>query len=307
MIERILLPLDGSSFAERALPYALRLASATGARLILMHAVVPPAIPRAPSFDVEQFAQRLRDEQVRVPFASSQGIAIDSITHDIFADQVAEGICEAIREQGADLMVMATHAHGALGRWLHGGVADQLLAQSPVPVVLIPPSCDRVWLDDSPLRILVPLDGSRFAEEMLEPVAQLATTMNAALLLVGASGPLESAYADGIPSIRTGFGAALHETHDYLDQVAAGLRAAGQTVMVDAEVGRPRAIIESIGRRRHVDLIAMATHWRTGVSRLALGSVASDLLHDSTVPLFLWRPAGARHAEEPTSVSTTAR
>jgi nucleotide-binding universal stress UspA family protein len=124
---------------------------------------------------------------------------------------------------------------------------------------------------------------------------------------VGASGPLASAYADGIPSIRTGFGAALHEAHEYLDQVAARLRAGGQTVTVDAEVGRPRAVIESIGRRRHVDLIAMATHGRTGLARVALGSVAADLLHDSAVPLLLWRPAAARHGEEPASRSAIAR
>jgi nucleotide-binding universal stress UspA family protein len=305
MIEKILLPLDGSPFAERALPYALRLASATGARLMLMHATVPPVIPRGPSFDVAAFARQLREGQKLVPFTSSRGIAIDGITHDIFEGQEAEGIGEAVREQAADLIVMATHAHDGLGRWLHGGVADQLIAQSPVPIVLVPPTCDHVWPGDGALRILVPLDGSRFAEEILEPVGQLAASMNASLLLVGASGPLDSGFADGVPSIRTGFGAALHETHAYLDQVAARLRATGQTVTVDAEVGRPRAIIESIGQRRHVDLIAMATHGRTGVARMALGSVAADLLHDSSVPLLLWRPASVRHAEEPAPMSTT--
>src|SRR5690242_13125459 len=74
MIERILLPLDGSPLAEHALPYALRLASATGARLILMHAAVPPVTPSAPRFDVEAFARQLRGGQVVVPFTSSQGI-----------------------------------------------------------------------------------------------------------------------------------------------------------------------------------------------------------------------------------------
>jgi nucleotide-binding universal stress UspA family protein len=272
-----------------------------------MHATVPPVIPRAPSFDVAALARQLRTGQKLVPFSSTLGIAIDGITHDIFDDQEAEGIGEAVREQGADLVVMATHAHGGLGRWLHGGVADQLLAQSPVPIVLVPPACDHVWPGDGALRILVPLDGSRFAEEILEPVGQLATAMNASLLLVAASGPLDSAFADGIPSIRAGFGAALHETREYLDRVAARLRAAGQRVMVDAEVGRPRAIIESIGERRHADLVAMVTHGRTGVARMALGSVAADLLHDSAVPLLLWRPAAARHAEEPAAMATTAR
>ena len=57
MVERILLPLDGSPFGERALPYALRLASATGARLILMHGHSPLAITKEPDFDVQAFAE----------------------------------------------------------------------------------------------------------------------------------------------------------------------------------------------------------------------------------------------------------
>jgi len=307
MIAKILVPLDGSPLADRALPYAVRLASATGARLILMHGAVPPVIPKAPDFDVRVFAQRLRTGQILVPFTNASEIEIDAVAHDIFDDKVAEGICETIVETGAGLVMMSTHAHTGLGRWIHGGVADQLLCQSPVPVVLIPPTCAQVWPDDCSLRILVPLDGSRFAGEILEPVATLAATLKAELLLVGASGPLEQGYADGIGSIRSGFGAALRETRDYLDEVAARLRATGQSVTVDAEVGRPRAIIESISRRRHVDLIAMATHGRTGVARVALGSVASDLLHGTTVPLLLWRPAELRHAEQPAPLSTSAR
>jgi nucleotide-binding universal stress UspA family protein len=307
MIEKILLPLDGSALAERALPYALRLASATKARLVLMHATVPWVIPRSPGFDVDAFARRLRTGQVIVPFTSSQGVEIDAVTHDIFVDKVAEGICQTIVEQAADLVVMATRSHGGLGRWLHGGVANQVLKLSPVPVVLVPPTCDQVWPDDGSLRILIPLDGSRFAEEILEPVGNLAATLKAELILVGASGPLESAYVHGVRTVGSGFGAALHATYEYLDDVATRLRAMGRTVVVDAEVGRPDVIIDSVSRTLHVDLIALATHGRTGVAHLAFGSVASDLLHASTVPLFLWRPAAQRHVIEAASLSTAAR
>ena len=307
MIETILLPLDGSALGERALPYALRLAMNTKARLVLMHATVPPVIPRSPSFDVESFARRLREGQVIVPFTSSKEVQIDAVNHDIFADRVAEGICQATVEQAADLVIMATRAHGGLGRWLHGGVADQVLNQSPVPVMLVPPTCNCTWPEYGPMEILVPLDGSRFAEEILEPVGNLAAALKAELVLVGASGPLEAAYAHRIRTVGSGFGAAIHETYEYLDDVAARLRAMGQTVVVDAEVGRPGVVIDSISKTRHVDLIAMASHGRTGVARLAIGSVAADLLHTSTVPLFLWRPATQRHAVEPVPLATAVR
>lgn len=298
MIERILLPLDGSPFGERALPYALRVASATGARLILMHGYAPLVITKEPDFDVQAFAGRLRDGRAVVPYTATAGIEIEAVTHDIYADKVAEGICETIVDQGAELVVMSTHGHGGLGRWLYGGVADQVIRQSPVPIVLVPVTCDHVW-EDAALRILVPLDGSAFAEEVLEPVTKLASGLKAELLLVGAAGPIEYGYADGVPFTRSGFDAALRETNEYLEGVAARLRSEGQTVTVDAETGRAGTVITNIARRRHVDLIAMSTHGRSGMARAALGSVAGELLQRSTVPLLLWRPAALRHATLP--------
>src|SRR5688572_8786696 len=306
MVERILLPLDGSPFGERALPYALRLASATGARLILMHGHAPLVITKEPDFDVQAFAGRLRDGHVVVPYTATAGIEIEAVTHDVYMDKVAEGICETIVEQGADLVVMSTHGYGGLGRWLYGSVADQVIRQSSVPIVLVPITCDHVWEDAAALRILVPLDGSAFAEEVLDPAGKLASALKAELLLVGAAGPLEYGYADGVPFERSGFDAALRETHDYLEQVAARLRAEGRTVTVDAETGRAGTVIDGIARRRHVDLIAMATHGRSGMARAALGSVATELLHRSTVPLVLWRPVALLHAAELTAVSASA-
>lgn len=306
MIERILLPLDGSQLAERALPYAVRLAATMGARLMLMHGEAPPVIPKAPSFSVEAFAKRLKAGQTAAPASALKGIEIEAITHDIFEGRVAEGICQAITEQQADLLVMSTHGHGGIGRLLFGSVAEQVLGASPAPVVLVSAAAERVWPADGPLRILIPLDGSRFAEEVLEPVSTLATSMPAELVLLGASGPLEYGYAESAAAVRTGFDAALREARTYLDGVAARLQAAGLTVSVEAEAGRPSAVIEGVTQRRHIDLIAMATHGRSGLARVALGSVAGDVLQHSAVPMLMWRPAALRHATRVASGTASA-
>ena len=306
MIERILLPLDGSQLAERALPYAVRLAAMTGARLILMHAAVPSVIPKAPSFSVEAFARKLKAGETAMPASALEGIEIEAVTHDIFAGREFEGICQTITEQQADLLVMSTHGHGGIGRLIFGSVAEQVLGASPVPVVMVTASCERAWSADAPLRILIPLDGSQFAEEVLEPVSNLATALKAELVLLGASGPLEYGYAESAMAVRTGFDAALREARTYLEGVAARMQAAGHTVVVEAEAGRPSAVIEGVTQRRHIDLIAMATHGRSGLARVALGSVAGDVLQQSTVPLLLWRPAGLRHATGIATGSTSA-
>jgi nucleotide-binding universal stress UspA family protein len=303
MIERILLPLDGSPLSERALPYAVSLASATAARLILMHAAVPPTIPKALPFDVETFARQVRAGQTTVPATALTGIEIDAVTHDIFPDKVAEGISQTVAEQRADLVVMSTHGHSGLGRMLYGSVADQVLCESPVPVVLVPATCENVWPETGPHRILVSLDGSRFAEEVLEPVGTLAAAMQAELVLVGATGPLEHSFAESPAGTQAGFDAAIRETREYLEGVASRLRAAGLTVSVEAETGRAGPVIDGITRRRHVHLIAMATHGRSGIARMTLGSVASEVLQRTTVPLFLWRPTGVRHAPDRAATS----
>jgi nucleotide-binding universal stress UspA family protein len=296
MVERILIPLDGSALAERALPYAVGLASTLSAKLILMHGMVPPTIPRAPSFDVGLFARQLRAGKTAMPAAAVAGLDIDAVTQDIFAEKVAEGIREAIVDQRADLVVMSTHGYGGLGRMLFGSVADQVLCESPVPVVLIPTASEHTWPDSGSLRILVSLDGSRFAEEVLEPVTQLATALQAELVLIAATGPLEHSFAESAAATHAGFDSALRETREYLDGVAAQLRTSGLSVTVDAETGRAGVVIDGVTRRRHIDMVAMATHGRSGLARMALGSVATEVLQHSTVPVLLWRPAAVRHA-----------
>jgi nucleotide-binding universal stress UspA family protein len=303
MIARILLPLDGSPLAERALPYGLRLASVLGAKLLLMHGQLPEPTATEPAFDLDGFAAQLRDGRI-LPTASVEGVEIETIIREIRAGRVAESICEAISSRVADLVVMSTHGHSGLGRWLYGSVAEQVLSQSPVPVVLISATADHTWTMDAPFRILVPLDGSRFGEEVLGKLDDVALPMKAELVLVGAAGPLESAYSAAAPTVRAGFDTALQETQAYLESVAGPLRERGYTVAVDAEIGRPGPIVEGVMRRRHIDLIAMATHGRTGIARLALGSVATEMLQRSTVPLLLWRPAALR--EMPVRTLTTS-
>lgn len=301
MIERILVPLDGSALAERALPFAVRLAAATGARLLLMHGAEPVATLHQPPLDIETFARRLRESEAIGALTATRRIEIEAVGRKIPIDTAAEAICQAAADQQADLIVMSTHGRGGLGRWLYGSVADQVLRRAPAPVLLISATCDHEWPAHGPLRILVPLDGSKLSEAVLGPVGELAATLPAELILVGATGPLEYGYADGVPFTRTGLEGALEEVRAYLGGVAERLRADGHAVEVVAEVGRPGPVIEVAAREQKADLIAMATHGRGGIARLALGSVATETLQRAGVPLLVTRPVGVRQPAEATS------
>jgi nucleotide-binding universal stress UspA family protein len=288
MFKRILVPLDGSLLAERALPYALRLASASSAGLILVHVLDPG---KAPDFEVYAFVRALR-ESGRVPARTSpQAIEISALAREAYPETVADEICATGESYGADIIVMSTHGRGGLGRWLYGSTADQVLRTAHVPILLITATCDHVWTDGGALRVLVPLDGSEMAEAVLDPVGDLAAALQAELILVGATGPLDYAYADGIAFARPGLEAELEKVQVYLEVVAERLRADGRSVEIAAEIGRAGPVIDAAARERKADLIAMTTHGRSGLARLTLGSVATETLQRTTVPLLLTRPA----------------
>jgi nucleotide-binding universal stress UspA family protein len=191
---------------------------------------------------------------------------------------------------------MATHGRSGLGRWVYGSVAEAVLRQAPVPLLLV-----RAWqpattatFDPRPC-LLVPLDGSRYAETALPAASRLARQLAGALLLVravpvaGAGTALDWALA---PDLAIETAALARAATDYLDRIADRLRRTG--VMVDylARSGEPAAVIEAVGQERAAALIVMTTHGRTGLQRLALGSVADAVLRQQDRPLLLVRPPG---------------
>lgn len=82
------------------------------------------------------------------------------------------------RRTQADLIAMVTDRWADLDRWLNGSVVDWVLRHVSLPVFLVPSDCEQHWASDHPLRVLVPLDGSAFAEEVLEPASYNSSTRN---------------------------------------------------------------------------------------------------------------------------------
>ena len=81
----------------------------------------------------------------------------------------ADVIYETAASTQANLIVMSTHGHGGLGRWLYGSVADEVLGRVPVPILFVSAVCTQLWAADQPVRVVVPLDGSDLAEQALGP------------------------------------------------------------------------------------------------------------------------------------------
>jgi nucleotide-binding universal stress UspA family protein len=274
-----LVPLDGSPFAERALPYALVLARAARGRLILLR-----VLPRTATGQTDGGAMEALAESVR---AVAPDVVVETRMWDAAGGEDA-GLALAAAAAGldADAIVMATHGRGGPWRWIRGGVADRVLACAETPVVVIPPGADRAWLGGGLRRVLVPLDGSPFAEAALVAATAVPRTPEVEILLLRVVEP----DADGP-------GAGLAEARRYLAGIADRLGGAGRRFRPLGRIGpaAPAATataIAAVSAESGADLIVMATHGRSGRLHRSLGGVAAETLARAGVPALLVRPVG---------------
>ena len=298
MYQMILVPLDGTELAERALPYARALADASHARLLLVRAVRAPSLVAAGEGGDRDTAMANAEGYLASLITEPSG-SPDVITAAYF-DDAAETIIEESRLRKSDLIVMSTHARAGLERTVYGSVAERVFREVNVPVLFIPAGCDRPWLGGGKARVLVPLDGSAFSEEALGPARDLAAALHADLILLRVVPPPEYVRIEGYPDLPEGqlveVGNA-GEAESYLETVAARLRADGCAVETRVAAGDPVSVITLVVDEEEVSAVAMATHGRGGLARLIMGSVATGVLQQASAPLLLARPA-AIHQQE---------
>jgi nucleotide-binding universal stress UspA family protein len=295
MSQIMLVPLDGSPASEQALPYAQRIARATLAHVVPVRAAqaftVPGTDPTKAQLAAIAEAQTYLDEQA----ARLSTIGLVTETAAMYGE-AASVILNEVQVRKADVVVMATHGRAGPGRWLFGSVADEVLRSSPVPIILVPPGAASPWPTDRPLRILVPLDGSELGESVLETLDSFAARLGADVVLIQVVAlPPYGLYAQGAEYLGTGPDAALMEAQRYLAEMSKRLQPTFQSVRVRAVIGQPVTAIALIATEERADLIAMATHGRSGLARLVLGSVTTGVLQRAGLPLFLVRPSALRH------------
>ncbi len=315
MIRSVLVPLDGSTFSEHALPLALNIARRSGASLHLLHVQQEPAsiYTEAPLFAEgdeigDRYRRRLREQHLK--YLDNVIRRLDTISGVVAVPVVREGdVATVIHDQvingGIDLVVMTTHGRGPLGRMWLGSVADELVRTLPVQVLLVRPSEDEPDLTREPplRRLVLPLDGSPLAERIIEPAVELGRLTDAKFTLLRvvqppppwlppAAGPDRAdVTANLIDRIAAGQERVRHEAEQYLEGVADGLRQRGldvQTCVLVEE--QPAEGILDEAAREGGDLIALETHGRRGLARLFLGSVADKLVRGGSVPVLVHCP-----------------
>jgi nucleotide-binding universal stress UspA family protein len=301
MVQTILIPLDGSPLAELALPYAEALAKKTGARVHLVQA----AWAERPVDEHwgEHQADLAHEAQDYLAGASARLQAAGlQVSTSVPYGGAAEVILDQAAAESCDVIIMATHGRSGMGRWVYGSVAESVLARSPVPVLLVRAGQAAEPVFDCP-RVIVSLDGSEFSEAAL-PVAQtLARRLGAELVLVRVVPAPEHAIFDEqgrmVASIDQEAERLKYEGQDYLREVASRLATNGLTIRQEVRVGDAATSIVAASQEGCAALVIMATHGRTGLGRLILGSVAGAVLRQGNVPLLLVRPGQLEEQREP--------
>lgn len=296
----ILVPVDGGPFGEHALPHALAIARRAGAQVRVAHVHSPlqsTTRPETLHYDMQMDAALMRRQQKYLDGLSRrlEEAADVPVTPVLRRQQsVADALCEAAA--GADLVVMATHGRGPLGRLWFGGVADALMRRLSVPLLLVRGRNTPADLaGEPPVRhVLIPLDGSERSERVLRPAVGLGTLMGAnhTLLRVLPGGPDYPLVYGGDLAQRRLTARREVEAWEYLYEVTKrlGCRSARiRTQAIFSDLAPARAVLH-YAANQGVDLIALATRGRGGLARLFRGSVAGRVAREASVPVLVYRP-----------------
>jgi nucleotide-binding universal stress UspA family protein len=318
MLQRILVPLDGSDRAERAMHVAARLArgSGSGCRILELRVVGLPPFRLAPYGEPAQIALAVigvaRDEAndyvkrlaLRPEFKDVQ------IKTRVIEGHVSDEILDVARDEQCDMIVICTHGYSGLNRWRLGRVAAHVARHASAPVLVVPahddPGANRIADDHA--RLLITLDGSELAEAAIAPgldvVRALAMPEHVTVHLLEvidffAAMMAETPHQDA-SSPSPAIGAeeqALRAARDYLETVAQRIHkeypgvAVTTTAMLASDIADTIITVAEEGAGH--DFIAMGTHGRGGLQRWALGSIAERVLHATHLPLILARSADA--------------
>jgi nucleotide-binding universal stress UspA family protein len=205
---------------------------------------------------------------------------------------VASAIYNCAEADDVDLIAMSTHGRSGVSRWALGSVADHVVRIARQPVLLVR-SETEVVRSDAIRKILVPLDGSRLAEQALEQAARIAGVTGASLLLTRAVNLKTERELDGILEQVEGRRALRayrsRAADHYLTHIQQQLRARDVSSEPAVVQGEPADAILAAAESAEVDLIVMSTHARSGLGRWVYGSIADKVLRGSNRPLLLMR------------------
>ncbi|MCI0342511.1 MAG: universal stress protein [Planctomycetales bacterium] len=288
MFAKILVPLDGSALSSTILDLVRRPANGGGGKreVLLLHVL---------DVDVRGYGDDPYWQGTPPEVRNHLGLMREIVASEgadcrleVRAGDPAEVILQYARELRPDIVAMSTHGRSGLSRVLRGSVAESVLRRSPFPLLLATPAkIEGPGADREPgfRRILVPLDRSEAGRRVLPLAEEVARAFGAVVVL---------AHVEPVPAEPVLYGAivkAMDRASADLRLDVARLEKAGIRARLRVAFGDPAAEILLLARAEKADLLALATHGRTGLARAVFGSVAEAVLREAPVPLLVVRTA----------------
>ena len=265
-LRSILVPLDGTGAAEAALPVALRFARAYRARIELLN-VTGSETSDLDATDADRY---LTDVATQIAHPDLE------ITTRRVSGRAEEAVVRLANDDQFDLVVLTTFGQTPTERILKSSVPYKVIFQTTPPLILIRPVNEWKSRRSSFKKILVPLDGSPIAEQVLPYVLALAGTFQSEVVLL--SVPEEDGNTELVAALER-----------YVAGVATPFEAAGIPCKQLVIGSGPARTILSVSDEEGADLIALSSHGKGGVGRqtyVKLGSAVDRVISTAPCPVF---------------------
>jgi nucleotide-binding universal stress UspA family protein len=300
MYKIIMAPVDLSPMESPALSVATRLARQFDATLHLVRVVAPPVviqtIPPMKAFEIteqalaeEHEACRKKLEALGARLEKEAGVRVQTTLKD---GRVTQTLRDHAAEIGADVIVMTSHSRGGIERLSLGSVTDYLIRDTHIPVLVVKP--DVPLFDEASevtSRIVVPLDGSDMAQEILPQVVALASAFKASVTLLQVLTPQTYSQKRIVQPGLPWWDADIAAADAYLSGQAEAIAASGVTVATHVTLNTdvPAAILDYAIRNK-ANCLALATNGVGGLRRFVFGTVADELTRKSPISLLVFHP-----------------
>jgi nucleotide-binding universal stress UspA family protein len=308
---RVLVPLDGSALAEKALPVALQLVNEVHGELLLLRSTSLNWLLQDSQDHELEVINTAEDylEQVRKTITDQAKCPLCLIPAHVKTlvayKEPLRDLAEIAAFEHVDMIVMTTHGRSGIARMVLGSSASNVVQHSSLPVVLIHPAnlpvkqnLEQIVIesvDTETQRILVTLDGTPEAEKALPAAMRLAKELDASLYLLRVVPPyIPFDYAGlGVAYVYDGASAQAETeslraaAEDYLQQIQQRLREKQVESIPVVRVGDPAIEITAYAQALQARMVVMATHARHETGRLILGSVADEVMRNSNLPVMM--------------------
>ena len=309
MYKVIMVPTDGSGFDREAIRVALRMAERSKAKVRLVRVLASDSFfGTTPEANWTPMSAELGRSERSSALSELYGLAAEcrsefkaDITVDLHGGPVADVLQGYARRHDVDLIVMTTHGRTGISRLSLGSVTDSLIRHTTIPVLVVKPSTSYLssQVGQAFKRIVVPLDGSRLAEEVLPRVVTLATLEEAEISLLQVLIPQSYSQKEISDPNLPWWDKDVSLAQAYLYRIASRLRRNGLIVTTDIVIGENVAdAIGDFASREKADVIAIATHGRGGLARLLRGSVADAIMHSGRMSMLVLKPHNVAENEE---------